>query len=523
MENKPSQTPTKYEIPKVAQKELTDLLGEKNVCFTRELLSVYRDMAWGPWVRQTVNPHGAVQPETVEEIQGILKIANKYKIAILLAGTSGPGFTWKGGLVIDTYSRMQKIHKIDPEAGYVVVEPGVSNGQILKAIRPFGCWISFGSYPSDISSLISLLLSQAQTNVISKEEDFCMGVEAVLPTGEVIRTGTAATGIDYWSKNRGVLDLKFLYEGNMGGTMGVVTKAALRIHPLGEAQDIVIVGFNNFGDAMKWTHKVAREVMANTSMIWSYRWVQWQNYVHDNAKGFIKYLNDMLSHNPDEVPSGYYAQYAFASISGYKEQVEGNVAACKRLAIDLGGEIINKKFQEQWPGTWHKWEEMYNHHINPGMAARRSHVYGIESSEGSFIVTTTIRDGKKFHDAVMKRFYEKYGIRHVRYYTRQMDHGRVSFQRYVYMHDKFDNEILDREIDIARDLATWVTSDEFRKEHKNIAPMIAHTVELPDDNDPSGSKKSKLYYDPSWLIETIRKAVDPNNIMDPALREMAEH
>jgi FAD/FMN-containing dehydrogenase len=523
MLNKKTQSQIKYEIPKAVQKELTDLLGEKNVCFTRELLSVYRAMAWGPWIRETVNPHGMVQPQTVEEVQAIMKIANKYKIPILLSGTSGPGFTWKGGLVIDTYSRMRKIHKIDPDAGYIVVEPGVSNGQILKAIRPYGCWISYGSYPPDISSLVSLLLSQAQTNVISKEEDFCLGVEAVLPTGEIIRTGTAATGIDYWSKNRGVMDLKFLYEGNMAGSMGVVTKAALRIHPIGEAQDIVIAGFNDFGNAINWTHKVAREVMANTSMIWSYRWVQWQNYAHEAGKGFITYLNDILKHEPDEVPPGYYSQYAFASISGYEEQVEGNVKACKRLAKELGGEIINKKFQEQWPGTWHKWEEMYVNHVNPGMAARCSHVYGIESSEGSFIVTTTVRDSKKFHDAVMKRFYEKYGIRHVRYYTRQMDHGRVTFQRYVYMHDKFDDKILDREIFIARDLGNWVTSEEFRKEHKNIAPMIAHTVEIPDQNDPNEAKKSKLNYDSSWLIEKIRQTVDPNNIMDPAFREILDH
>ena len=144
-------------------------------------------MSWGPWLRKTVNPHGMVQPKTAEEVQEIMKICNKNRISVLVAGTSGPNCCLKGGLVIDTYSRMKKIHKIDPEAGYVVVEPGVSCGQILKAIRPYGCWISFGSYPPNISSLVSLLLSQAQTNVIGKEEDFCMGVEAVLPTGEILR------------------------------------------------------------------------------------------------------------------------------------------------------------------------------------------------------------------------------------------------------------------------------------------------------------------------------------------------
>jgi hypothetical protein len=260
--------------------------------------------------------------------------------------------------------------------------------------------------------------------------------------------------------------------------------------------------------------------MANTSMIWSYRWTQWQNYAHGGGPGFMKYINDTLTLGPDEAPPGYYPMYAFASISGFKEQVEGNVKACQRLAKELGGEIVNEKFKQQWPGTWHKWEEMFVQHINPGMAKRTSHVYGIESSEQSFIAITNIRDGKKFHHAVMKRFYEKYGIRHVRYYARQRDHGRVSFQRYVYMHDKFDQETLDREVALERDMDKWISTPEFKKEFPNITKMVAHTVEMPDPDDPNAGKKIPLKYDPSWLIEKIRKAVDPNNIMDPASREM---
>jgi hypothetical protein len=51
--------------------------------------------------------------------------------------------------------------------------------------------------------------------------------------------------------------------------------------------------------------------------------------------------------------------------------------------------------------------------------------------------------------------------------------------------------------------------------------MVAHTVEMPDESD-TGEKESKTSYDPSWLIEKIRQAVDPNNIMDPATRELGQ-
>jgi len=80
MQNQKSHKSSNELIPKTAQKELTDLLGEKNVCFTRELLSVYRVMAWGPWIRDAINPHGMVQPKTVEEVQGIMKIVKYLRI-----------------------------------------------------------------------------------------------------------------------------------------------------------------------------------------------------------------------------------------------------------------------------------------------------------------------------------------------------------------------------------------------------------------------------------------------------------
>ena len=160
-----------YKIPKIAQKELTDLLGEKNVCFDRNLLSVYRAGAWGPWFSKTILPHGAVRPKTVEDVQGILKTANKYKIPVVLFSTGFEQTSWQGGLVVDTYSRMNKIHQIDVDSGYALVEPGVTCGQLLQELRPLGYWIPFGSFPPTFSMITTLVCNSAYTNSMGREDD----------------------------------------------------------------------------------------------------------------------------------------------------------------------------------------------------------------------------------------------------------------------------------------------------------------------------------------------------------------
>jgi FAD/FMN-containing dehydrogenase len=296
---KPLIPSSKEGIPKSAQKELTDLLGEKNVCFTRDMLSVYRCGPGAPFPGSK-NPDGMVQPETVEEIQAIMRIANKYKFPVIVVGTAGPGVCLSGGLIIDTYARMRKIHKIDPESGYALVEPGVTNGQLLKALRPLGYWISFGSYPPYVGEIASLVCFNGYTNIIGKEHHFCIGLEVVLPTGDIIRTGTAALGYDWWTQYRGVPDLTSMWAPSFG-THGIITKAALRIHPLGEERKIVIAGFHDFNNALELINNLSKEAMANTSMIWSHRWTEWENYQYQDGKGFMDYVNHMLTLGPDNL------------------------------------------------------------------------------------------------------------------------------------------------------------------------------------------------------------------------------
>jgi len=539
MQMKPSVPSDKEVIPKAAQKELTDLLGEKNVCFNRDMLSVFRCGPGAPFPGSK-NPHGMVQPETTEEIQGIMKIANEHKFPVIVVSTSGPGVCLSGGLIIDTYTRMRKIHQIDPESGYVLVEPGVTNGQLLRALRPLGYWISFGSYPPYVGEIASLVCFNGYTNIIGKEHHFCIGLEVVLPTGEIIRTGTAALGYDWWTQYRGVPDLTSMWTPSFG-THGIITKAALRIHPLGEKRQIVIAGFNDFKKALTLLNNLSKEAMANTSMIWSHRWTEWENYMYQNGKGFMDYVNHMLSLGSDKAPPGYYPHNVLASFSGYKEQVEGGVKTCERLIKELGGEINTENFKNQWPGTWEWWKQHFLDLTNPGEGSVKSQVDGVEGTVGGLIAETNVGQAKEFHHTMMEKFHE-FGIRSVRYYIRQYDHGRTTFLRYLYQTEQEDPEAIIAGLKTMKQIDNWWDSKEFKEKFPDVfrhapptAPIEASTktessggpplLDMPPgpppgEGPPTGEKTKKSPYSIVELRKKILDIIDPNNLMDPATKKM---
>src|SRR4030042_1741681 len=134
-------TPEKEDTSKkVAQKkerilkELKSIVGEKNATADEHIMYAYSyDMSF---VTPKL-PDYVVKAHTVEEIQKLLKFANKEKIPVVpyTSGTNIGGLCIpeRGGILL-ALKRMNKIVKLDPEALYAVIEPGVSHGQLADAL-----------------------------------------------------------------------------------------------------------------------------------------------------------------------------------------------------------------------------------------------------------------------------------------------------------------------------------------------------------------------------------------------------
>ena len=109
-------------------------MGEKNATAAKHIRYAYSyDMSF---VKPKL-PDYVVMAETVEQIQELMRFANREKIPVIpyTAGTNIGGLCIpeRGGILLDL-KRMNKIIKIDPESHYAVIEPGVSHGQLAEAL-----------------------------------------------------------------------------------------------------------------------------------------------------------------------------------------------------------------------------------------------------------------------------------------------------------------------------------------------------------------------------------------------------
>jgi hypothetical protein len=180
-----------------------------------------------------------VRPETTEEVSEIVKVANKYKIPIVPRGGGADlvgGAATEGGILMDL-TRMNKILEINKDDYYIVVECGITWGALLSELLPMGYTTGNIGPGSGFAATIGGGLSNSTAGSGSTKyglvPDICLGVEVVLPNpqGTIIRTGSAANRYAKPFCRYGVSpDFTGLFMGDVG-TMGIKTKAFLRIFP----------------------------------------------------------------------------------------------------------------------------------------------------------------------------------------------------------------------------------------------------------------------------------------------------
>lgn len=143
-------------------------------------------------------PSGAVAPKSLEELQAILKVANRYKIPVWPVSMGknyaygGAAPRMKGTMVLDL-KRMNRILEINEELGYAVVEPGVNFFEFHKALedRNSKLWMSgpAQTWGSVIGNALEHGVGYTPNGV---HADMICGMEVMLANGDVIRTGMGA-------------------------------------------------------------------------------------------------------------------------------------------------------------------------------------------------------------------------------------------------------------------------------------------------------------------------------------------
>ncbi len=195
-------------------------------------------------------PDVVVHPGSPEEISRIMWLANEMKIPVYPRG-AGSGFTGgslptKGGMVLVT-TRLDRILEIDEENLVATVEPGLVTEQFQKAVEKVGLF-----YPPDPASLkfstlggnVAECAGGPRCVKYGVTKDYILGLEVVTPTGDIIKTGGPTM--------KGVVgyDLTKLMCGSEG-TLAVITKIIIKLLPKPEAKKTMLVLFDSIDGAAK--------------------------------------------------------------------------------------------------------------------------------------------------------------------------------------------------------------------------------------------------------------------------------
>lgn len=193
-------------------------------------------------------PAIVIKPRTTEEISAILKICNEEKIPVTPRGAgtglSGAALPHLGGVLL-SMERMNTILEIDERNLQVTTEPGVITEVLQNAVKEKNLF-----YPPDPSSRGSCFIGgniahnsggpkAVKYGVV---KDYVLNLEVVLPSGEIIWTGFNVL------KNSTGYNLTQLMVGSEG-TLGIVTKIVLRLIPLPAFDLLMLVPFKNLEEA----------------------------------------------------------------------------------------------------------------------------------------------------------------------------------------------------------------------------------------------------------------------------------
>ena len=212
-----------------------------------------------------------VIPGTVEEVSAIARLCDRHRTPLVVRG-AGTGYTGgsvpvQGGVLL-SMERFDRILEIDIENLLAIVQPNVLTCQLQDAAEARGLF-----YPPDPASLkISALGGNVaecaggpRAVKYGTTRRYVLSLEAVLPTGEIIRTGSKAV------KNVVGYDLTQLLVGSEG-TLAIITEITLRLVPRPRAAATIQATFARIADAVSGVSRLLQASVVPATVRSPTRW-----------------------------------------------------------------------------------------------------------------------------------------------------------------------------------------------------------------------------------------------------------
>lgn len=446
-------------------KDLKDAAGEENVLTSPEDLLCY---SYDGTVLEHL-PEIVVLPKTTDEVAATVKLADKYRVPIVPrgAGTNLAGGTLadEGGIVL-SLTRMTEILEIDAINMVAVVQPGVVTGKLQAQVAKKGLY-----YPPDPASLkattlggnVAMDAGGPHALKYGVTGDYVMGLEVVLPLGQVIRTGGKAI------KNVTGYNLTQLFVGSEG-TLGVVTEITLRLIPQPQSSGSVLAAFSELDDAATLVNRILTAGVTPAVI-----------EIMDNLT--VQTVEDYLQSGlPREA-----AALLLIQVDGVKEAVEQELKTVAALCHENRATLV--EVAETKEGEEALWKARRS--ISPSLTRARPNKLGEDISVPREAIPETVR--------------------RIQEISRRQDLPIVIFG-HISDGNLHPNILFDRR-----------NPEEMKRVEAAVGEIFAAAVKvggtLSGEHGIGLLKKPylRLDLDPETIevMRTIKRALDPNNIMNP--------
>jgi len=267
---------------------LREIVGPKGMV-TGQDVAARPNFSWG---QGSCPARAIVRPATTDEVSRVLALCNAHGQPIVpWGGLTGlvNGTTCEPGDIVLSLDRMSAIEHIDAEAGTMTVQAGAILQKVQESAAEAG-WqfaVDFGGRGSaQVGGVISTNAGGNSVVRYGMMREQVLGLEAVLADGTVIRS------MNEMLKNNAGYDLKHLFIGSEG-TLGIVTRAVLRLRPSSRTTQTAFVALDRFEDVAGLLRRLGTDLEGKLSAFE----VMWRNH--------YSYLVDVTGRHPAFLPTDH--------------------------------------------------------------------------------------------------------------------------------------------------------------------------------------------------------------------------
>ena len=340
-------------IPESFVRDAVAALGEGRVFQDAESLERFSGDAFARWrvlsTAEEGRPDLVARPATTEEVATLVSLAKRYSVPVVPygggTGVMGAAVPVRGGLVLDLKGLGRIVH-INRRDRTVQVQAGVVLEELDAALNREGLMLGHDPYSVPIATVAGTISTNgvgyraARYGAMGEQ---VLGLEVVLPTGEVLRTRPIA-------RPSSGPDLKHLFIG-AEGTLGIITEATLRVFVLPETRTFHTFRFPDFEQGFDAVQELTDLALRPAVLDLTEEAGSWESSRDANDTEVTLYL----------------------AFEGFKEEV----AACQRRASEVclhqGGKDLGPQGTEQYWNTRHDSAYRYREEVlNQPAGERRS-------------------------------------------------------------------------------------------------------------------------------------------------------